>query len=91
VIGSSKVIKCEILNEENSKQNANSNGELTLHNLKPGFNVSSKITKLLENGVEVSFLGGFTGTIFVDHLDRSDVSMYKMGEKLIARIIVVDA
>jgi ribosomal protein S1 len=66
-------------------------GEVTLHNIKPGFLVSAKISKILENGLEVSFLGGFTGTIFVDHLDREDVTKYKIGEKLSARIIVVDA
>jgi hypothetical protein len=35
-------------------------------------------------------LGGFSGSVFVDHLDRADPNKYKPGEKLNARIISVD-
>lgn len=45
---------------------------------------------MFENGIEVSFLGGFNGTIFVDHLEKKDPNKYKIGEKLTARIIAVD-
>lgn len=64
--------------------------EITIHNLKPGFLVNGKITKLVENGIELSFLGGFTGTIFIDHLDKVEPTKYKVGEKIISRIIAVD-
>jgi ribosomal protein S1 len=64
--------------------------EITLHNLKPGYLVNGKISRLLENGIEVGFLTGFKGTIFTDHLDKCDPSKYKVGEKLSVRIIMVD-
>jgi ribosomal protein S1 len=52
--------------------------------------VSSKVSKIFENGIEISFLGGFNGSVFVDHLDRADPHKYKVGEKVTARIISVD-
>ena len=55
---------------------------MTPHTLKPGFIVSAKVQKLYSNGVEVSFLGGMVGTIFEDHLAKSNATKYKMGEKL---------
>jgi ribosomal protein S1 len=57
--------------------------------MKPGFNVSGKVSKIYENGVEITFLGGITATCFVDHL-QEDISEYKLGKKVIARIISVD-
>jgi len=60
---------------------------LTIHNIKPGFLVSSKVLKIFENGIEITFFGGFNGSVFVDHLDRQDPSKYKIGEKVTARII----
>lgn len=58
--------------------------------MKPGFLVNAKVSQLFENGVEILFMGGFTGTIFIDHLEKSDPNKYKIGEKLVARIILVD-
>lgn len=66
------------------------NKEITIHNLKPGFMVNTKVSKVLENGIELGFLGGFKGTVFIDHLDKNDPSKYKVGEKISARIIAVD-
>ena len=63
--------------------------QVTPHTLKPGYLVSAKVQKLFSNGVEVSFLGGITGTIFADHLAKS-VTKYKMGEKLAALVISQD-
>ena len=57
--------------------------------MKPGFVVSGKVTKLYENGVEITFLGGITATCFIDHL-AEDLSDYKIGKKVTARIIQVD-
>ena len=56
--------------------------QVTPYTLKPGFLVSGKIQKLYENGVEVTFLGGMSGTIFADHLPKSNMTKYKMGEKI---------
>lgn len=64
--------------------------DITIHNLKPGFMVNAKVSKMLENGIELSFLGGFKGTVFIDHLDKVDSSKYKVGEKLSARVIAID-
>jgi ribosomal protein S1 len=83
----SKIVKCELVSKDSHPVN---NRELTIHNIKPGFLVSSKVSKVFENGIEVSFLGGFTGTVFVDHLDRPNPSSYKLAEKLTARIVSVD-
>lgn len=86
----SKVIKCEVLNKDNAGGFATNKNELTQHNVKPGFLVNSRVSSLFENGIEVSFLGGFNGTIFVDHLAKQDINKYKIGEKVTARIIAVD-
>ncbi len=52
------------------------------HTLKPGFLVNAKVAKIFENGLEISFLGGMTGTVFVDHTGKDNVSKFKIGEKL---------
>jgi len=41
--------------------------------------------------VELTFNSGLNGTVFTDHLDRSDPAKYKVGEKINARVIAVDA
>jgi len=38
----------------------------------------------------LSFLGGMSGTVFADHLDKASISNYKVGEKLKARVISTD-
>jgi ribosomal protein S1 len=48
------------------------------------------VQRILDNGIEVGFLGGFSGSVFVDHLDRAEPTKYKLGEKLNARIVTVD-
>lgn len=87
IMSGSKIIKCELASKDSSPAN---NKELTIHNIKPGFLVAAKVSKLFDNGIELSFLGGFNGTVFVDHLDRSDPKKYKVGEKLNARLVSVD-
>ena len=42
--------------------------KLTAAHLKPGFLVSCKVSQLYFNGVELTFLGGLTGTCFIDHI-----------------------
>lgn len=56
------------------------------HTLRPGFLVNAKVAKLFENGLEISFLGGMTGTVFADHTDRDSISSFKVGEKVKARV-----
>jgi len=51
--------------------------------------VSAKISKIYENGVEITYLGGLTATCFVDHLPQA-VSNYKIGQKMAARLISTD-
>ena len=58
-----------------------------MHTLKPGYLVSAKIVKLFENGLELSFLGGMKGTVFVDHLNKDSIAKYKTGEKIQARVV----
>ena len=88
VMGSSKIIKCELSGKD--EQSPISVKELTIHNMKPGFLVNAKVARVLENGIELNFLGGFSGTVFIDHLVKGDPSKYKPGEKLTARIVSVD-
>ena len=87
VMSSSKIIKVEIASKIEGKPLVSK--ELTIHNIKPGFLVAAKVSRVMENGIELNFLGGFTGTVFVDHLDK-DPSKYKHGDKLSARVITVD-
>lgn len=87
VLANSKVIKTELATEVSKHLN---NKETTIHNLKPGTMVSGKVSGIMDNGIEVSFLTGFKGTIFADHLDKESSQKYKVGEKINARIIFVD-
>ena len=64
--------------------------DVTQHTLKPGYLVSAKIVKLFENGLELSFLGGMRGTVFIDHLNKDSIAKYKTREKLQARVISQD-
>ena len=64
--------------------------QVTPHTLKAGYLVSAKVAKIFSNGLEVSFLGGMTGTVFEDHLSKTSVGKYKVGEKLQALVISQD-
>ena len=94
----SKVIKCSLLpkvtvEDDDATKMLHVKTDLasvTPHTLKPGFLVSAKVQKLYANGVEVSFLGGMTGTVFADHLGKTSVAKYKMGEKVTALVISQD-
>ncbi len=63
---------------------------VTEHTLKPGFLVNAKVAKSYENGIEITFLGGMRGTVFVDHTNRESINKFKVGEKLRARCISHD-
>ena len=79
----SKVIRCEVLSAENVDQNVKTSlADVTIHTLKPGYLVSAKVVKLFENGLELSFLGGMRGTVFIDHTNREKITKFKTGEKL---------
>lgn len=85
VSASSKLVKCQtnIMQAVQSTESV----LVTEHTLKPGFLVNSKVAKIYENGVEITFLGGMTGTVFVDHIGRESVAKFKVGEKIQARCI----
>ena len=85
----SKVLKCELISESNRQECVHQSELVTATQMKPGFMVSGKVSKLYENGVEITFLGGITGTCFIDHL-AEDIAEYKLGKKVNARIIGVD-
>lgn len=55
-------------------------------NIKPGFLVSCRVSKIFENGAELSFLGGMTGTCFADHMPEG----LSIGSKVTARVISAD-
>ena len=58
--------------------------------MKPGFYVSAKVSKLFENGLELSFMSGLTGTVFADHTGTESLNKFKTGQKLQARVIYTD-
>jgi ribosomal protein S1 len=71
--------------------NIESDTKITPAHVRPGFLVSGKVSKAYENGVEITFLGGITGTCFADHLDEeTGLDKLKIGTKVTARIISVD-
>jgi len=102
VVSASKVVRCELLTEQNCGEcvqqqeesvmnNIESDSRTTPQHVRPGFLVSGKVSKSFENGVEITFLGGITGTCFADHLDEEmSLDKYKIGTKVSARIISVD-
>jgi len=102
VISASKIVKCELLTEQNCGECVQQQEESVMNNIepeskttpvhvRPGFLVSGKVSKSYENGVEISFLGGITGTCFADHLDEEmSLDKYKIGTKVVTRIISVD-
>ena len=95
----SKLVKCSLQTDTPADDDQASSAlqpvktdlaQVTPHTLKPGFVVSAKVQKLYENGLELSFLGGMTGTVFADHLAKSSASKYKLGEKVQAVVISQD-
>ena len=99
VMNAAKIVKCDLLgkDEENDDgltlRSSNETGQpLTLAHIKPGFLVTARVQKVYENGLEMSFAGGLTGTVFADHIESEahSPSHYKVGHKALARIISVD-
>jgi ribosomal protein S1 len=88
ISSTSKLVKCstDIMSCVQSTESV----LVTEHTMKAGFLVNSKVAKIYENGIEISFLGGMTGTVFVDHTGRENVSKFKVGERLQARCISHD-
>ena len=86
-MANSKIIKCDLA--ENHLKNLN-NKEVTIHNVKPGTLINGNVATIMDNGIEVSFLTGFKGTVFADHLDKAEPTKYKQNEKISCRIIFVD-
>lgn len=90
VISGSKIIKVDLATKADSNKFPLNSKELSIHNIKPGSLVSAKVQRILDNGIELYFLSGYTGTVFIDHLDKGEPTKYKAGEKLNARIVSVD-
>lgn len=87
----SKLIKCELLADQAKTQTVQTEENVvTIHTVKPGYLVNGKVSKLFENGIELSFLGGMNGTVFADHMDKGSIASYKVGEKVKARVISTD-
>ena len=68
--------------------NIDEGNKTTAAHVKPGFLVSGKVSRVYDNGVELTFLGGLTGTCFTDH--QAEGETYKVGQKISARVISVD-
>lgn len=89
VMTSSKIIKVELASSLKAEAKSLASKDLTIHNIKPGFLVAAKVSRIMDNGIELNFLGGFSGTVFVDHLEN-EPNKYKLGDKLSARVVTVD-
>ena len=95
VNASAKIVKCCFVSQDSSEEFESSaqalsyTKEVGISSVKPGFLVTCKVQKALDNGIKVTFLSGIEGTIFIDHLTSSPKT-YKMGDKVIARVIEVD-
>lgn len=57
--------------------------------VKPGFRVEAKVSKIVDNGIHVTFCNGVEGVIFEDHCNKG-LKQYKKTEKLQARVISID-
>lgn len=92
VAAGTKMLKCQRVQEGTDHEAIKKSKELelTLAHIKPGMLVHSKVHKVYDNGVEVSFAGGLLGTIFADHCEGNQASSYKVGAKVDARVISVD-
>lgn len=88
ISASSKLVKCQAV--LSACVQSTESVLVNEHTLKAGFLVNAKIAKIYENGVEISFLGGMTGTVFIDHLGRDSPTKFKIGEKIQARCISHD-
>ncbi|GAB5033644.1 rrp5 homolog [Nannochloropsis oceanica] len=69
---------------------------LTLQGLKPGMLVNAAVDMLLKNGLVLTFLGGFSGVVILEHLDRPYVDndwrkRFRLGDVLQARVMLVNA
>lgn len=101
VIEASKVVKCEQLKpgshcsaEHSVRQAADDEATVTASHVKPGFLVNARVQRVMDNGLELSFLQGITGTCFTDHASaqvaQGSLSAYKVGQKVLARVISAD-
>ena len=68
---------------------------LTLAGLKPGMLVNAAIDAILKNGLALTFLGGLSGVVSLEHLDRPYAEndwrkRYRLGDILQVRVLMVD-
>ncbi len=85
----SKIVIAEDLRSEKGRERELvANEGLTFEMLRPGCLVKCTVTTKYDSGVEVSFLGHFTGHIFIDHLRRSPKE-YRRKDPIMARIISI--
>ena len=57
----------------------------------PGMLVKARVKSVLDDGISVSFLTYFSGTIDCFHISAEDTSSFKEGQKVRSRVIFVDA
>ena len=65
---------------------------LPISSLLPGFLISGTVSKSVESGIVVGFLGGFEGTVHVSHLsgEKYSTKFFQIGKKVKARILWAD-
>ena len=77
---SSKLVKCECV--MTTCVTSTDSVVVNEHTLRPGFLVNAKVAKIYENGLDVTYLGGMLGSVFVDHIGRELATRFKVGEKI---------
>jgi rRNA biogenesis protein RRP5 len=87
-----KTVPVTVNFDEVSKSLMNEDMMLSMSMLIPGMLVNAIVTEVLNDGLTVSFLGGFTGTVSINHLSGDHIATehYKRSQKVKGRIIFVD-
>ena len=67
------------------------NKSTSISTILPGMLVKARVKSVLEDGISVSFMTYFSGTIDCFHIAAEDTGSFKEGQKLRSRVIFVDA
>ncbi|RKO88269.1 hypothetical protein BDK51DRAFT_34830, partial [Blyttiomyces helicus] len=93
---SSRIISVSLDEEILAKSMIPASQSIAFELLKAGSLVNTKVKAILDNGLQLSFLGYFEGTVDLAHLGKDVKTVealaerFKVGQKLHSRILYVD-
>ena len=90
-LGESTVYKVSADTKRCSSAIALENKSTLISTILPGMLVKARVKSVLEDGISVSFMTYFSGTIDCFHIAAEDTTSFKEGQKLRSRVIFVDA